>query len=541
MVAYNIILICEGVRVMKIIIMKGWIRKFIISFIISIVAAAFLGFISTRTAYAASIEEQMTNHMLYISASQDEKVYKDGMFCYIITNEANKEVRLVGIEYNNETKELTIPGNVAIDGIQYTVSLMCITYDYCCNTDYSAFYNSVEKLIFDDTFTGIVYNPSYAFSGLKTMEFTGSIVPEIIYDELTNGSAILDILFIVPEGMKEAYQKSIHESMYYYNGSDLYEKYIELTPTIITANEIAKVEQECFRSGGFIYQVVSSGKNVIGTVQLLGIDYYEKPFWKQRVLDNSYLALPEEVINNGYSYQLTKLCDSSLVRCGAKAIVIPDTVTRMDSYVFDKYVELMFLSKNCKVIPSGMIIDENNETNLRFVSAPEGITTISKNAFNNYTQNKASIILPTTITSLGKKALYDFRLVTFLRKKTIKNIASAVNTRTTVKVNESSISSYKPLFNSKVSVIAAKNIIKSTKLTVNASDVTITTNAKKTLKGTLSKGSNETVYWLSSNTDLFTISSSGVITAKKAGTAYAIAYTRTSGLHQAVKITVHDR
>lgn len=513
-------------------------REFVIFLKLLIMTLALFYFIPNQGVSAAQtdVQSEIDNHMLYISASRDAAIYKDGMFDYIITSEDNKEVRLIGIECNDKSNEFTIPGKATINGATYTVSMVSIINDYCGNDSYSAFYSSVTRLIFDDSFTGIAYNPGYAFPNLSTMEFTGNTVPEGIYEQTSNSSAVLDTLFIVPQGMEAAYQKVIHEYMYYYNGSDLYEQDIDLTPTVITANDTEAIERETFSYGGFIYQVLTSAKNGSGTVKLLGIQWEN---WQKRVLDNSYLALPKQVKNNGYTYRLTQLGRFSLVLSGATAIVVPDTVTKMDSYVFDNRVELLFLSKNCKVIPSRMITDENNETNLQFISVPEGVTTISANAFSNFPQyNRASIILPGTIKSIGKQALYDFKLVTFINKKPIKNIASAIKNGTTVKVNKASIPAYKSLFSSKVSVIAARNIKKSTKISVNKSSVTMAAKKKVTLTGTFSKGSNENVYWHSSNTDIFKISSKGVITSEKAGTAYAIAYSRTSGLYKAVKVTV---
>jgi|BioPla2DNA2_1021312.scaffolds.fasta_scaffold35594_4 hypothetical protein len=46
---------------------------------------------------------------------------------------------------------------------------------------------------------------------------------------------------------------------------------------------------------------------------------------------------------------------------------------------------------------------------------------------------------------------------------------------------------------------------------------------------------------LSSDTDVFYISSKGVINPKRAGVAYAAAYTKTSGLHKGIKVTVIDK
>jgi hypothetical protein len=303
---------------------------------------------------------------------------------------------------------------------------------------------------------------------------------------------------------------------------------IPMTPTVIT-KAAGKIENGVFANNGLLYQVTSSAKQGTGTVQLIGITNEKKL---------SYLQLPKELTNNSFTYRLTKLCKFSLVRIGAAVIVVPDTVIELESAVFDKQVELLFLSKNCKVLPSNMITDENDDSSLRFVYVPNGVTTISDKAFSDIMVNEGSIILPTSIKSLGKQALYSFKYVTFLNKKPIAKISSAIKSGTTVKVNSTVKSTYQKALGNKISVVSSKNVVRSTKLTVNCSNLKLNTPQTSTLKGTLSKGSNETVFWLSTDTDLFEISSKGVVTPHKTGTAYAIAYTRTSGLYKAVKVTV---
>jgi hypothetical protein len=460
-----------------------------------------------------------------VSAANETAIYKDGIYCYNITNEANKEVQLIGIESTDKTEELFLPGTVKINDIEYTVISVNIQSIYYQNQTYATFYNSIKKLNIADTFVGTLLNSNYAFPNLETVEFYGKTVPKNVTVEISDLNKT-EFLFIVPEGMEKAYANVISFSLYYSANSDLYEEEIKLTPTIVSS-ATQEVEYGCFSINGFIYQMTKSAKDGIGEVQLVGISHM--PI-------SSYVALPEEITNNGYTYKLTKLCRFSLIGCGAKAIIVPDTVTEMESGVFDKKIELLFLSKNCKVIPRYLIIDENGQSNIRFIYVPEGVTTISDDAFNGSPTNKSSIILPTTIKSIGKESLYTFRLVTFLNQKPINNITAALKSGTTVKVKKSSISSYKSVLNSKVTVIAAMDIVKATKLSVNSSSVALSTIATKTLTGTLSKDSTETIYWFSTDTDLFDISSKGVINPKKAGTAYAIAYTRTSGLHKAVKI-----
>ncbi len=463
-----------------------------------------------------------------VALADNKEIYKDGIYCYTIIDESNKEVRLVGVEQKDAVKEFQIPGTALINGTEYKVAAVNISYEYYENNTYAKFYKNVEKLTISEDFTGSLYNLIYVFGKVRTVEFKGTTPPKEAYFELLNGFTHPDILFVVPKGTEKAYSKVIKETMQYSSLSDLYEHPIELVP-VITSDAAAKVEDGCFNYGNYIFQVTSSAKNGTGTVQLIGL---------QKARQSTYLSLPEKVTNDGYTYKLTRLGLFSLVYSGAITIVVPDTVTEMNSYVFDKFVEVLFLSKNCKTLPRGLITNENGESNLRFVYVPEGVTTIAEGAFNNIGSNKASIILPSTIKSLGKKSLYLFDYVTFLNKKPISNIKAAIANGTTVKVPSASIKTYKAALSSKVSVIAAKNVVKSSKLTTADQSISLKLKKTYTEKAALSKASNETVFWLSTDTNIITVSSTGKITAKGTGTAYVLAYTRTSGLHKVIKVTV---
>ena len=464
-------------------------------------------------------------------SAADETVYRDGIYCYTITDDAKKEVRLIGIDYTKAMKELEIPGKALINGTEYSVSEVYFQYVYYNNEIYQEFYQSVEKLKILDTFTGTVENPLYALKNINTIELLGTnLLPKKIYTSVWNGNKDLDILFLVPKGYEKEYRNIIDASMYYYASSDLYERDLNMVPTIVSSK--ADAEYGCFSVDGLIYQVTDSAKNGKGKVQLIGIT---------KALRTDYAVLPKQVKNNGYTYTLTKICRFGLVGYMAPVVVIPDTVTEMESFFLDISVELLFLSKNCKVIPSGLVADENNESQLRFVYIPEGVTTISDYAFNFFNRNQSSVILPTTIKSIGEKSLNGINLVTFLNKKPISNIAPAIKKGTTVKVQKGAISAYQKQLNKGISVVAAKDIVKSKEITINKSKITMDTLNTYTLKGTLTKGSNETIYWLSTNTAIFDISSKGVINPKAAGTAYVIAYTRTSGLQKFIKVTVTDK
>ena len=466
-------------------------------------------------------------------AAEDKTIYPNGIYRYVITSEEKKEVKLTGITLTKAVDEINLPGTAMIHDTKYTVIEVDFN-QFMEDTGDNKYYAAIRKLNVSEDFRGTLYHSSWSsLSNLQVIEFYGETPPENVITNVSNHNEVIDIVFIVPKGTENLYANVIKRTMSYDNFSDLYEIDIPMTPTIVSS-KTANIEHQCFRIDGFLYQVTSSAKNGKGTVQLIG-------YTKSQLPGHTYLPLPEEVTYNGYRYKLIKLGKFSLVGSGASVIVVPDTVMVMDPAVFDNKVELLFLSKNCKVLPRNMITDENSDSNLRFVYVPEGITTISENAFNNFPENTASIILPTTVKSMGKKSLYNFKLVTFLNKKPMKNISSAIQNGTTVKVDKSAISAYRSVLNSKVKVQAAKNVVKAAKLTVKNTSYKINTLNTQKLTGTLTKGSNETIFWLSSDTNILDVSEKGVVNPKKAGTAYVIAYTRTSGLYKAIKVTVTNK
>lgn len=470
--------------------------------------------------------------MLIISgeaaAADDKEVYSDGIYRYRIISDVDSEVQLIGVEATEEMEELIIPGTVTIDDMEYTVAVVYFYWNYYDNDEYAVFYNSVKKINVADNFTGYIKDLNYPFPNLKYIEFTSCITPKEVSIKINNWSR-LDIAFIVPEGCKGAYSKVISVSINYYMSSDLYDQDIVVTPTIVTKVS-DDIEYRYFANDGYIYKVIEAAQDGNGKVELVAITHY---------LKRDFIALSGKIKKNGYTYKLTTLGRFSLIGCGASVVVIPDTVTEMAGSIFDSKVELLFLSKNCKVIPH-LIADENDNTNLRFVYVPKGVTTISDNAFNNISSNTASIILPTTIKQVGKKSLYAFKLVTFLNKKPLDNVSSAIKKGTTVKVHETSVSSFNKILGSKYSVKVVKNIVKTNNITLSKECIKTRTIKTTKILGTLTKGSNENIYWLSSNPDIAEVSSKGVINPKKAGTTYIVAYTRTSGRHKVIQITVSE-
>lgn len=454
--------------------------------------------------------------------AKDNTIYENGIYRYRITDEKKKEVTLIGFEIDNSIEELVIHGKTMIGNKEYTVTWFDLQAPY-----YDKKYESVKKIVIYEDFEGdfSIWN---SFYNVKYYEFKGSIPPKsirIVYDQSGSWNN-LDVIFGVPEGKEEAYRNIISFTLM--DVGD--ESEIKIETTIVSSN-FDYIEYPMFKTDGLLCQVIKSGATGSGEVKLL--DSPSSVY--------GYYKLQDTVKYNGYDYKITKLGSRSLLS-RYQVITIPDSVRELETAVFSPYAEIIFLSKNIKEIPTKLIgtYYEDNESHLKFIYVPEGVTTIKDNAFNHVMLNKASIILPKSITSLGKKSLYGFKLVTFLNDTPIANMSSAIKKGTTVKVSKAGLSKYSKLLNNYILIEVAKNVTKSTGLSVNKKSININTATPYTLVGTLSKGSNETVFWNSTDSQIFDVSSKGVVNPKRSGTAYAVAYTRTSGLHQIVKVTVTE-
>lgn len=461
------------------------------------------------------------NHLggeITVKSVDDSIEYQNGIYHYEIIDEAKKEVRLVKIDLPENTDTIEIPGEVYIHDSEYKIA----EYDLIDQEKSS----SVRKIIVLDSFTGELVHSSYDFPNVDTIEFLGRKLPKRVYLGVRNGIGSLDILILVPKGLESAYKSIISSSLGYENGGDLTEKSVTLNPTVVS-KVTEDIEYGIFDKNGIIYQVTKSGKDKTGEVTWIGFQGKNK---------DTYLSLPETVTNNGYTYKLTAIDSFGLINSKAKIIVIPDTVTKMGGGIFEPGAQLIFFSKNCKELPRGLFY-YGTYSYVEFMYVPEGVTTISRDAFN-FGMKSGSIILPSTIKKLERGSLSDFKLVTFLNKKPISNIKSALGEETTVKVNKSAASAYKKVIGSKATVVNAKDIVKATKITLNKSKLSLAENETTAITAKLTEGSNENVYWMSSDEDIVKVSSKGAVTAKKEGTAYIVAYTRTSGLHKAIKVTV---
>lgn len=432
------------------------------------------------TAAAAAVLPILVIAAAVPAAAKESEVIEDGVFRFTADKETGA-LTLIGCEFEEGQEELAVPGQVVSDGRSLAVTDIKISWQYYDEAQEQEWYRAVRDIVIPASVTGEVTGLTEAFTELEYVEFKGSRPPEAVRTEPGP-------VFIVPDGKEEGYRQVIESEFYYSRYSDLTEKNIRVEPDIAVSRE-EKTERGFFDEDGLYLQVTKKAGDGTGHVSLIGLKEEKETFYE----------LPGIVEHDGYRYEITELTVFSLVGSGAKIIVLPDTVTKMGSAVFDQELEVLFLSKNCPVIPAKMIMSEPDWCSLKYVHIPDGVETISDRAFDFTNQSVGTVRIPKDV-SVGAEALGCFDEVIYGEKD--EDGAKLEPAETEVKVG----------------------MLDETKLAAS-----------------LSGNSKEDVVWASSDTELFEITDGGIVNPKKAGTAYAFAYTENSGLYGAVKVQIKGK
>ena len=136
------------------------------------------------------------------SQAKSDEIYKDGNYIYQVLSKEAKTLSLIGIEPNEDLEELIIHGLVVINGDRYTVMEVDINYSYYTNEEYLSYYESVEKVTIADDFIGKLRNLEYALPNMRKVEFKGTVAPKEVILSVFNKKDVLDILFLVPTGLR---------------------------------------------------------------------------------------------------------------------------------------------------------------------------------------------------------------------------------------------------------------------------------------------------------------------------------------------------
>lgn len=469
-------------------------------------------------------------------ANAAAKEFTDGIFTFTVSDENAKTVTVTACHPDAAAEKVEIPGQVDYQNQTYTVTSVTGRPEVFYHDDEATHPYKVKTLMLPSTITGNVTGIDWYLPDLEAVVFTGNTAPAKF--ELRS----VDVIIYVPKGSVEAYQK-VTKASYEYSRSDLYEATFDLVPNIVEARE-ENVEANDFWKDGFLYQVIEKAGSGTGKVKLLG--NYNK---------SSFVMLPDTVTNGIYTYQLTQLGSISLCGSRAKYFVIPDTVTKMDSYVFDNDATHIFLSKNCTTIPTHLIAGgENGDISLKYLYIPEGVKEISANAFSKASFNNLnSMIIPSSVQTIGQDAFASIKTIVFMNSKPVKNLVKALSSdkkayansyakSKIIKTSANSKKAYQKALHGyayKVTYKTKKTVVKASSLKVSKTSVSLGKGKKSVIKAALSsKKANETVQWSSTDNAIAKVSANGTIAAVKKGTAYVIAYTQTTGLYQMIKVMV---
>lgn len=471
-------------------------------------------------------------------ANAAAKEFTDGIFTFTILDENTKTVAVTGCHPDVTSEKVEIPGQVEYLNQTYTVTSVTGRPELFYHDEEIDKPYKVKTIILPSTITGNVTGIDWYLPDLEAVVFEGNTAP--VKFELRS----VDVVIYVPTGTVNTYQK-VTKATYEYSRSDLYEATFDLVPNIVEAGA-KDVEANDFWKDGYLYQVIKKARFGTGKVKLLG--NYNK---------STYVKLPGTVTNGKYKYKLTQLGSISLCGSRAKYFVIPDTVTKMERYVFDDFATHIFLSKKCTTIPSQLIAGgENGEISLKYLYIPEGVKEINANAFSRASfKNLNSMIIPSSVQTIGQDAFASIKTIAFMNSKPVKNLVKALgsdkksfiydNSNAKSKIIKTSANSKKTYqkalkkYAYKITYKTKKSVVKTSSLKVSKTSVTLVKGKKSAIKALLSsKKANETVQWSSSDSAIAKVSTGGTITAVKKGSAYVIAYTQTSGLYQLIKVTV---
>lgn len=342
-----------------------------------------------------------------------------------------------------------------------------------------------------------------AFPNLSKVKFLGNTAPEKI--QIEQYVSDKNAYYEVPAGKKKSYQAvtkkiTLHrwKSWLPSDEANSY-KSQNIAPDVIESGE-KNPERTIFSTSKGVYWVKKSGKSGKGKVALLELKKAKRIYKAGKVIENT---LDTKIKNGNYTYTLTELESGSVkwtnVDNSTIIVTIPDTITKLQESCLDPKVPYLFLPRNCKVIGDDLFQDQSDIEWNAYVCYAPGVKNLKMVFFN--------------------KVIYSNR------SKSLK--VNGINKKIRVK-----------------KAVKGASIKAPKKITVKA-------GGTKTIHASFGKKTNETLCYEMVDTNRYynlsasnlakkvTVSQSGKITAKKAGTYYCMVYSRESGKHKIVKVVVN--
>ena len=249
------------------------------------------------------------------------------------------------------------------------------------------------------------------------------------------------------------------------------------------------------------------------------------------------VVIPAMVTYSGVTYSVTSIGNSAFSRCSLRSITIPNSVESIEGNAFSRCSRLTSIT-----IPNSVRSIRakafNGCSRLTSVTIPNSVTTIASYVFKDCS-GLTSVTIPNSVESIGIEAFYGCSgLTSVIIPEKVQYIGESAfrgcSKLTTVRIKASSpITLYSDAFETKlVKVYVPKgcaSIYKSAPywkdydiyeyyISLDATSKTMDVGQTLQLSATKSP-SSIAVQWNSSNTTVATVSSNGLVTAKKAGTA----------------------
>ena len=215
---------------------------------------------------------------------------------------------------------------------------------------------------------------------------------------------------------------------------------------------------------------------------------------------------------------------------GCKNTIIPNTVTSIGEDAFEGCTFTTISIPNS--VETIDFFAFANCPSLVFVHIPNSVTKIGQASFASCS-SMTSIILPNSLTNIDHQAFMYCKSISKLTCSALtppsigSDVFKGVQCDTgTLYVPASSLSAYKAADGWK-DWQNIKAIIEATNISFQNASESVFLGKTKTLKATVmpETTTDKTIFWTSSNTDVATVSSEGIVTAKKVGTTIVTAET----------------
>ena len=318
-------------------------------------------------------------------------------------------------------------------------------------------------------------------------------------------------------------------------------KHLKFLLLLLLAGQAAQtMNAHDFEVGGIYYN--KNGSNAIVTYRGTNYDSYSNEY-------TGTVNIPSTVTYSGTTYSVISIGNGAFSGCsGLTSVTIPNSVTTIGKYAFRNCTGLKKIYSNIvnpnNVTLGSEVFQEVNKNTCTLI-----VPVASYDLYKNASQWKDFLnivrdVLVTSISIIPQMSLYLGQTYTLSATISPLNAYSVVNwtsSNTTIAtIDHSGLVTAKKLGTATITATATDgsgvsascivNVTGIENITFNKSETSIYVGGTETLTATITPGDviNNTLTWSSSDTNVATVDQSGLVTAKKLGTA-TITATATDG------------